>query len=103
MTGRDPLSAIAREISMSLAPALKVGRFFSQKDQAGRTRPIKVVSGCYLDPVYGRVSNFWTWREVLGKNGGRIKLGPQESGYGGDEVEITADEAIAMAKCKGAK
>lgn len=25
---------------------------------------VEITSGYYLDPTYGRVSNFWTWRKV---------------------------------------
>ena len=40
---------------------------------------IKIMSGFYRDPVYGRLSNFWTWHRVL-KNG---KLSKKEyNGYG---------------------
>lgn len=41
-------------------------------------RLVKIKSGYFLDPVYGRVSNFWTWNEV--KPDG--SLGKHESGYG---------------------
>ena len=34
--------------------------------------------GCFLDPVYGRVSNFWYWNEVRADG----SLGPSECGYG---------------------
>ena len=36
-----------------------------------------IESGYYLDPIYGRISNFWTWRPVR-KNGA---LGKRISGY----------------------
>jgi hypothetical protein len=39
---------------------------------------VKIVSGCYLDAIYGRVSNCWTWKRV-GPDG---KLGKSVSGYG---------------------
>lgn len=41
-------------------------------------RLVLVTSGCFLDPIHGRVSNFWHWREIL--EGG--KLGVDECGYG---------------------
>lgn len=53
---------------------MKVGKKIKHPD--GRT--VKVIEGRFLDPIYGRVSNFWTWREV--KKGGR--LGKKECGYG---------------------
>lgn len=39
---------------------------------------VKVVSGCFLDPKYGRVSNWWTWQRIQPDG----SLGPKESGYG---------------------
>lgn len=39
---------------------------------------VYIVSGCYLDSTYNRLSNFWYWRKVL-RNG---NLGRLESGYG---------------------
>ena len=39
---------------------------------------VKVIDGQYLDPVYGRLSNSWTWRRVK-KDG---SLGKEEKGYG---------------------
>ena len=47
-----------------------------RKHPDGRT--VKIKSGQFLDSTYGRVSNWWTWNEVLEDN----KLGPDESGYG---------------------
>ena len=69
------LQSLAREINMSFAPNPMpvVGRRIKHPD--GRT--VKIISGYYLDPIFGRVSNLWTWRPVM-KNG---KLGRAESGY----------------------
>lgn len=40
---------------------------------------VKVKSGQYLDPTYGRVSNWWTWNRI-NEDG---TLNPKdESGYG---------------------
>lgn len=39
---------------------------------------VKVIDGCYLDAIYGRVSNWWTWKRV--KSDG--SLGEAVSGYG---------------------
>ena len=39
---------------------------------------VYIVSGEYLDPQYQRLSNNWTWRELLPDG----KLGPEKSGYG---------------------
>lgn len=53
---------------------MRVGKTMKHPDG----RKVKIIEGQYLDPVYGRVSNFWSWREVK-KNG---KLGKIENGYG---------------------
>lgn len=53
---------------------MKIGKIMKHPDG----RKVKIVSGFFLDPTYGRVSNFWRWKEVL-PNG---KLGKEESGYG---------------------
>lgn len=39
---------------------------------------VKIKSGCFLDPIYGRVSNFWRWNRI-NEDG---SLGKEESGYG---------------------
>lgn len=67
---------LARRINQGLAAqsSMRVGKVITHPDGY----KVKVVDGQFLDPVYGRVSNFWTWRRVL--KGG--KLGKPESGYG---------------------
>lgn len=40
---------------------------------------VRIDSGCYLDPTYGRVSNWWTWT-VLDKNNKPTK--EKDKGYG---------------------
>lgn len=73
----DPLARIAQEMNAELAgrSSMRIGTIIP--DRAG-TRMVKVASGQYLDPTYGRVSNWWTWNEVLPDG----SLGPAESGYG---------------------
>lgn len=72
------LANIARGINEGVrshyCPTMEVGKTVKHPD--GRT--VKIVSGCYLDPVYGRVSNWWTWRPVADDG----TLGAEESGYG---------------------
>lgn len=70
------LQSIARSINSELASrsSMKIGAIIRHPDG----RRVKVIDGYYLDPTYGRVSNWWSWREVL-KRGG---LGKIESGYG---------------------
>jgi hypothetical protein len=54
-------------VSLRVRPAIlrkgppQVGKCFY--DDKGRL--IYIVGGFYLDPVYGRVSNFWYWRRVF--------------------------------------
>ena len=75
-----------------LGNSLKTGKYFLYKG-----KPIKIVSGAFLDPIHKRLSNYWTWRKVL-SNG---SLGMLGSGYGGnDEIfkPITKKEAIKLAK-----
>ena len=54
--------------------SMAVGKTVKHPD--GRT--VKIKSGCYLDPVFGRVSNFWYWNEVLADG----TIGKEECGYG---------------------
>lgn len=70
------LEQIAKEIKQELVKesSMAVGKVLRHPD--GRT--VKIKSGCFLDPAYARVSNFWTWNEVLSDG----SLGPTESGYG---------------------
>ncbi|TXH15125.1 MAG: hypothetical protein E6R03_07875 [Hyphomicrobiaceae bacterium] len=70
------LQSIARSINSELASRsrMKIGAVIRHPDG----RLVKVIEGCYLDATYGRVSNWWSWREVLECGG----LGKIESGYG---------------------
>lgn len=70
------LQAIADGINQELAAAssMKIGATIKHPDG----RLVQVTSGCFLDPVYHRVSNWWTWRPVSSDG----TLGPPESGYG---------------------
>lgn len=40
--------------------------------------PVKIVDGMYLDPIYGRVTNWWSWRRVNPDG----TLGETQRGYG---------------------
>jgi hypothetical protein len=70
------LRQIAAQINEDLASqsSMRVGIIMRHPDG----RMVKIKDGYYLDPVYGRVSNFWYWNEV--KPNGR--LGKEECGYG---------------------
>ena len=39
---------------------------------------VKIKSGYFIDPIYGRVSNFWRWNRVNDDG----SLGEEEHGYG---------------------
>ena len=91
-----PLSVIARKLSSQLDPGIEEGKFyvFTDEEKPGVKYPIKVTSGCFLDPTYGRVSNWWTWHKV--KPDG--SLGRAISGYGGSWKQITEQQAKKLAK-----
>ena len=40
--------------------------------------PVYITSGYYLDPIYQRLSNFWTWHKINDDG----TLGEIEKGYG---------------------
>ena len=69
-------SQLARHINQELESqsSMAIGKILKHPDG----RKVKIKSGYYLDPIYGRVSNFWYWNEV--KPNGR--LGKEECGYG---------------------
>jgi len=70
-----PLTKLAHDITDKyFQQSMEIGKVLQHPD--GRT--VKVKSGCFRDPVYGRVSNWWTWNEVLPDG----SLGLDESGYG---------------------
>lgn len=70
------LAALGRSFNQELASQskMRIGQVIQHPDGY----PVKVISGYYLDPTYGRVSNWWTWQRV-NEDG---SLGEQESGYG---------------------
>ena len=70
-----PLTALAHELTDKYHPcSMEIGKVLLHPD--GRT--VKILNGCFRDATYDRVSNWWTWQEVL-PNG---TLGEKESGYG---------------------
>lgn len=79
-----PLRTLARDLTKKyFGNALCVGGYFihDPKGAAGRRkgRVIFVTGGYFLDPIYERLSNHWSWRYVR-PNG---SLGRSGSGYGG--------------------
>ena len=60
---------------------LEVGMVTKHPD--GRT--VKIMEGQFLDPTYGRLSNFWYWQEVLSDGSLSSK---KENGYGWSPSEI---------------
>lgn len=51
----------------------EIGKVFKRNGKL-----IYIIGGCYLDSIYGRLSNFWDWRYVH-KDG---TLGKHGCGYG---------------------
>lgn len=75
MSSERQLRGLARSLTEKYFPChMEVGKIIKHPDGY----KVKVISGQYLDPIYGRLSNFWYWRRVK-KNG---KLGRMEHGYG---------------------
>ncbi|WP_028058298.1 hypothetical protein [Candidatus Solirubrobacter pratensis] len=73
MTWDDPaMYAIAREITDEVLPpiTLEIGRRYVHPEQG----EIEITSGCYRDPTYDRISNWWTWTVVA--------TGEKRAGYG---------------------
>ncbi len=77
-TKEQELGQIACNINQSLrsyfCPTMEIGAIVDHPDGY----KVKIIDGCYLDPTYGRVSNWWTWKQV--KQDG--SLGKKASGYG---------------------
>jgi hypothetical protein len=67
------LARIAREITLKYAPNIEIGKETQHPDGY----KVMITGGCYLDPTYGRVSNYWTWRRI-NEDG---TLGVEEHGY----------------------
>jgi hypothetical protein len=70
------LKSLAGMMLASFGSPLEIG-MVTQHPADGRT--VEIIDGQFLDPTYGRLSNFWWWREVFPD--GSISL-TEESGYG---------------------
>lgn len=69
------LTDLAKELTEKYFKCnMVVGKRVTHPD--GRT--VEITSGCHRDPTYNRISNWWTWKEVLPDD----SLGEEESGYG---------------------
>lgn len=70
------LLGVAKSINKELEATsnMKIGEDVKHPD--GRT--VHIIRGCFLDPEYGRMSNFWYWKERLADG----SLGPEECGNG---------------------
>ena len=44
--------------------APKPGDIVFYKNDEGQFQKVEIVSGQYLDSTYGRLSNFWYWKEI---------------------------------------
>jgi hypothetical protein len=53
---------------------------------------VYIHSGCDIDPVYGRVSNYWWWSEVQADG----SLGPKKEGYGGKFTKLETDYNLVI-------
>ncbi len=53
---------------------LAVGKTVEHPDHG----TVQILSGCFWDPTYARLSNWWTWAELVDGQ----PTGPQHSGYG---------------------
>lgn len=75
----DPLYDVARQITDSVFPPieLEAGKRYLHPEYG----LIEITGGCYRDPVYGRISNFWDWTVVA--------TGEHGCGYGADWPEPT--------------
>lgn len=49
------------------------------KESSKELIPVLILDGCYLDPTYHRVSNWWSWQELDNE----LNLKDKSSGYGG--------------------
>ncbi len=57
---------------------------FHWEDNENYPCNVKIIRGCFLDPVHKRVSNWWSWKRILPDGG----LSETESGYGSfEEIE----------------
>jgi hypothetical protein len=71
---KDKLWKLALDMDKNFGQPLSVGKITKHPD--GRT--VKIKSGCFRDPIFNRVSNWWTWNEIFPDG----SFGPDESGYG---------------------
>jgi len=79
------LSLITRSINEGNGSHLEVG-MVTRHPKDGKI--VYITKGEYLDSTYGRLSNFWHWREVL--QDGSLSNN-EEHGYGwSDPVKIDA-------------
>lgn len=96
-----PLNRLARNLIEEFLPSnMAVGSYYLyRKDGKGKGVPVKVIDGYYLDPVYGRVSNHWTWKRILPS--GQMSRRSM-SGYGGDPdfKAINKKQALKLARRK---
>ncbi|HAS8541268.1 TPA: hypothetical protein I7730_15910 [Vibrio vulnificus] len=73
----NPMQKVAADLNRSIERRfnrLEVGMIVMHPSG----KKVKIKSGCFLDPTYGRVSNHWSWNEVH-EDG---SLGAEGSGYG---------------------
>lgn len=72
---KDRLTKIAYDVTDEYFEcSMGIGKTLQHPDG----RIVKIKDGCFRDPTYDRISNWWTWNEILP---GEL-LGADESGYG---------------------
>ena len=69
-----PLTQLALDMEKCYKRSMRIGKTLQHPDG----RIVKIKAGCFRDAKYWRISNWWTWNEVLPNS----LLGPDESGYG---------------------
>jgi hypothetical protein len=72
-------------LKQTAEPKVGSANIYYQKTENGCFDPVIVESGYFLDPQFGRVSNFWHWIN--------LRTGKREHGYGCflEMVEIRED------------
>lgn len=63
MSRDEALTRIGQAVTREVlgGPPVKVGTLYAHPEHG----TVIVESGQWLDPVYGRLSNWWTWRSIL--------------------------------------
>ena len=63
VAGETPDNILSMGYSRLLEPKHDDVVYYKDKDNDVFTK-VRIVYGCYFDPKYGRVSNFWWWVSI---------------------------------------